>query len=157
MVVTDEYVAALRAFLTSSDDTFSRLSAQIQDRDGSGSGNVYAAMQVMALTLAARSRFAPSYTAAQVIKFVAQVRSALGARGIDVDPLIAERLLRGLLGEPASAGTLDEHARAVAVPALLLVLAGPGKLPGGELEALLARARVLANHLLAAMPDPAQS
>ena len=139
-------VAALRAFLTGDDDTFGQLSAHLQSRDGPGSGDTYAAMQAMTLTLAARRRFGPAYTPGEVIRFVAQVRAVLGD---EVDPLTAERVLRGVLGDPVSAEGLDEHAKALAVPALLLVLVGQEKLPGEDLETLLAQARVMANHLLA--------
>jgi hypothetical protein len=147
VMVTEEYVAALRAFLTGDDDdTFGQLSAHLQARDGSGSGTAYGALQAMALTLAARRRFAPMYTASEVIQFVAQVRAAIGD---EVDPLTAERVLRGVLGEPATAEGLDEHAKALAVPALLLVLVSQEKLPGKDLEALLGQAQVMANQMLA--------
>lgn len=145
-MVTEEYVAALRAFLTGEDDAFSQLGARLQARDGPGSGNVYAALQAMALTLAARRRFAPACSASEVIRFVAQVRTVMGD---EVDPLTAERVLRGVLGEPASAQALDEHAKALVVPALLLVLVGQDNLPDVDLEALLAQARVMANRMLA--------
>jgi hypothetical protein len=95
----------------------------------------------MALTLAARRRFAPIYTAGDVIRFVAEVRAAMGD---EVDPLTAQRIPRGVLGE-----LLDEDAKALAVPAVLLVLVGQEKLPGEDLEALLAEARVMANRMLA--------
>lgn len=145
-MVTEEYVAALRASLTGDDDTFAQLSAHLQSRDGPGSGTAYAALQAMALTLAARRRFSPAYTASDVIRFVAQVRAAIGD---EVDPLTAERVLRAVLGDPAPAERLDEHAEALAVPALLLVLVAQERLSDEDLEALLAQAQVMANRILA--------
>jgi hypothetical protein len=66
----------------------------------------------------------------------------------EVDPLTAEQVLRGVLGDPA-AEAWTSHARALAVTALLLVLVGQEKLPGEDLEALLAQAQALANRMLA--------
>jgi hypothetical protein len=145
-VVTKEYVAALRASLTGDDDTFAQLSAHLQSRDGPDSGTAYAALEATALTLAARRRFSPAYTASEVIRFVAQVRAVIGD---EVDPLTAERVLLGVLGDPASAERPDEHAVALAVPALLLVLVAQERLSGEDLEALLAQAQAMANRMLA--------
>jgi len=54
-----------------------------------------------------------------------------------------------VLGESASAERLDEHAKALAVPALLLNLISQEELPGEDLEALLTQARLMANRMLA--------
>ena len=96
--------------------------------------------------VAARRRFVLTYTTSEIIRFQGQVRTVMGA---EVDPLTAEQVLRSVLGDPMFTERLDEHARALAVAALLLVLVGRETLPDENLEALLAQAQVMANRMLA--------
>jgi len=103
--VTAEYVAALRASLTADEETFSRLSGELQARDGGEhSGNVYSALTGMALFIAARRRFPGGHASADVIRFVGQVRARFAGSAGDIDPRVAERTLCGALGDAAAAG-----------------------------------------------------
>lgn len=88
MTVTDEYVAAMRAFLTG-DPAFSGLARHLEARDGDAGGNVYAALLGMTFAVAARHRFAGGYTTADVIRFVASARTS-PAGDPDIDPRTAE-------------------------------------------------------------------
>jgi hypothetical protein len=145
-VVTAEYVAALQASLTGDQETFSRLSAELQARDGGEhSGDVYSALTGMALFIAARRRFPDGYTSADVVRFVGQVRARLADSANDIDPRIAERALLGALGDAAAAENLDKAATAVAVPALLFVLLEEEDISGDRLDAFLSEARPLAD------------
>ena len=142
--VTDEYVAALRAFLTG-DGTYERLSDQLQARDGEHSGRLFSALTGMALFAAARRRFPAGYTNADVIRLVGQVRARFAGPSDGIDPVVAEGTLRGALGDAAAADNLDRAAMAMAVPALLFVLLEQEGMSGGaQLDGFLADVRPLA-------------
>jgi hypothetical protein len=147
MAVTSEYVAALRALLTGDADAFDEMSARLQERDGPASGDAMAALQAAALTLAARRRFASNYMTGDVVRFVGQVRIELRAAGVDIDPRTAEQVLLGVLGSPGAVQGLDDHAKALAVPALLVALTNPKELSGPqELDVLLTQAQRVVSH-----------
>lgn len=149
MTVTDEYVAALRAFLTG-DPAFDALSRHLEARDGDEGGNVYTALVGMTFVVAARRRFAGSYTTADVIRFVAHARAAAtSVRGAGIDPQAAERVLRGALGEATAAEGLDDHAKLPAITLLLSAMVAGENMSGPDLDALLAQARLLADRALA--------
>lgn len=147
VTVTDEYVAALRAFLTG-DPAFGGLARRLEARDGDAGGNVYAALLAMTFTVAARRRFAGGYTTADVIRFAASARTS-PAGDVTIDPRIAERVLRGALGDAPAARGLDDHARALAITALLSAMLAEENMSGPELDVLLAQARPLADRALA--------
>ena len=145
-VVTAEYVAALRASLTGDEQTFSRLSTELQARDGGEhSGNVYSALTGMTLFIAARRRFPDGYTSADVVRFVGQVRARLADSANEIDPRVTERTLLGALGDAADAESLDKAATAIAISALLFVLLEEQGISGDLLDALLFEARPLAD------------
>jgi hypothetical protein len=148
-VITDEYVAALRAFLTG-DGTYERLSEYLQARDGQLSGDHFSALTGMALCTAARRRFPAGYTNADVIRLVGQVRGRAGDPSDNVDPLVAEAVLRGALGDAAAAENLDQAAMAMAIPALLLILLEQNDVADDEgVDSFLADIRPLADAWLA--------
>lgn len=148
-IVTDEYVAALRASLTG-DGTYEQHSAQLQARDGEHSGDVFSALTGMALFTAARRRFPDGYTNGDVIRLVGQVRARFAEPSDDIDPLVAEGTLRGALGDAAAAENLDTAAMTIAIPALLVVLLEQEGISGGpELDGFLADVRPLADAWLA--------
>ncbi len=95
MPVTDEQVAALRAFLA--------FDPACQDLVGelSGSGGVHGFGELVyaAFVTAARRRFSPTWTSAQVVRFAARLRVVLRAFDVDLDPRAIEILLRQALGE----------------------------------------------------------
>lgn len=152
MTVTDEYVAALRAFLTG-DPAFSGLARHLEARDGDAGGTVYAALLAMTFTVAARRRFAGGYTTADVIRFVASARiSPAGEAGID--PRAAERVLHAALDDAPAAHRVDAHARGLAITALLSAIVAEENLHGPALDELLAAARRLTDRALAQQSCP---
>jgi hypothetical protein len=150
--VPDEYVAALRAYLTG-DPGYDERSQRLAERDGDEGGNVYSALLGMTFLIAARRRF-PTYTSADVIRFVARTRSDTGPAGAAVDPQIAERTLRGALGEPSAVDGLADITRATAIMMLLPALLTSDSTPEPELDALLAEGRILANRALTERDHP---
>lgn len=144
IAVTDEYVAALRAMLTGNGE-YHRLSAELQARDGERSGDVFSALTGMALFTAARRRFPDGWTNADVVRLVGQVRAWFAGGTGDIDPHVAEGVLRGALGD-AAAGNLDKAAMAIAVPALLSVLLDQqGISSAAAIDTFLADVRPLAD------------
>src|SRR5262249_23550067 len=99
MPVTGEQVKWLRAYLAGDFD----VAKAIHDKLAcAGETTGLGALTHMAFVLAARREFSPTWTHAQVIQFVAQVRALLSERPGVLDPADAERELRGALGEKVS-------------------------------------------------------
>jgi hypothetical protein len=142
MTVTDEQVAALRAFLIHDVQTTTRLTSALGDQGAIG----YQRLAYAALSVAAVRRFSPSFTSADLVRYVASVRMSRIADGkeYDFDPADAENILRYSLGEPISR-TLDAAKRFRAIIALLDALAESELSSEEDVDDLLARARELAD------------
>jgi hypothetical protein len=82
MPVTDEQMTALRAFLAF-DPSYQRLVGEL-----SGSGRVHGFGELVyaAFVTAARRRFSPTWTSAQVVRFAGRLRIVLRAYDVDLDP-----------------------------------------------------------------------
>jgi hypothetical protein len=100
--VTDLEVAVLRGWITGNGEmargSFSEQLAV------SGDANGLAMLMYAAFVIAARRKFTPQWTRAEVTGYVARLRAELQSDepGL-VDPLTAEDELRGALGEPVTA------------------------------------------------------
>ncbi|MFE0593980.1 hypothetical protein [Micromonospora echinospora] len=98
----------------------------------------YADLLAGALLLAARRRFAPGADRAAVIRFVASARERYDVTGLDVDPTVAEALIRAVLGEcPAPP---DDAATLTATTLLLLGLLEDEGMTPADLDDLLTAA-----------------
>lgn len=145
MPVTDEQVTALRAFLAF-DPSYQRLVGEL-----SSGGRVHGFGELVyaAFVTAARRRFSPTWTSAQVVRFGGRMRMVLRVYDLDLDPRAIEILLRQALGERV-ASDYDDGTHA------LVMLFGLGELVSDErfdetgLDAFLADARALADARLAA-------
>lgn len=120
MSVTDTQMAALRTFLNHDADSMTLLAYQLGEEEMRG----YVRLAEAALSVAARRRFAPRFTSADLVHYVASARIARLADGdsYDFDPVVGEEVLRFSLGQQARR-TLDAEARLRAVLALLGALA----------------------------------
>ena len=136
--VTGNHLAALRAFLNDDYTTFDRISSRL---DADGSWQEYAVLQGAAFAVAARRRFPGEYTAGDIIRFVGRARAAVHDETGQIDPVTAERLLRGALSNPAYVTGLDQNAMAQAMMTLLKTLITEEGLTGPELDAFLAESR----------------
>jgi hypothetical protein len=145
MVVSDDQVAALHAFLALEPYETERLTKQLVEADRlEGYGElVYAAF-----IGAVRRRFSPTWTIPDVIRFVATARARLLNDEIEIDPRTAEILMRRALGESIAAD-LDEEDRARAQIFLLVELIVDEELDDAGLDEFLAHARTLADQLIA--------
>jgi hypothetical protein len=148
--ITSEYVAALRSCLTGEGDD-AGLSAMLQARDGGErSAQILAALSGMALHVAARRRFPSGYTDADVIRLVGQARvMLLGGEGCEIDPLVAEATLRGVLGDTAAAAHLAPIEMATALYPLLIVLLEQEGITDDQVDDFLADVLPLAEAWLA--------
>jgi hypothetical protein len=147
MAVTDTQIAALRAFLIHDADAMMHLAYQL----GEGGMQDYVRLAEAALSVAALRRFAPSFTSADVVQFVASVRVARTADGdeYELDPVLAERVLRHVLGQQDQ-GTLELESWLRTVIALLDAFADAELSTLADVDELLAEARALADWWLAA-------
>jgi hypothetical protein len=118
MVVTDEQVAAMRAYLVDDQQESERLIGHLEQ---SGRLDGFSALFGSAFFDAVNRRFAPTWTVAEVVRFVATVRAHhIEDPGL-LDPLDAERLIRTALGD-GSVDDLDDETRSaqmILLPALI--------------------------------------
>jgi hypothetical protein len=147
MAVTDEQVAALRAYLGAKSDAEADEAQQLIQRLGRpGAGNSIAVLVYATFVIAARRKFSPTWTRTEIIRFVAGVRALLSERPDALDARAAEHQLRAALGE-RQAGYPDEEARARAQVVLLDALIQRAELDDAGLDELLAQGRRLADNL----------
>ena len=140
MPVTGEQIQTLRAFLDF-DPAYERLTRQLA---GTGRWPGFSELVVSAFVTAARRRFAPAWTSAQIVRFTAQVRNSLRPHGVDLDPLTTETLLRQALGDPVTS-TYDDTTQAQVMLYVLGELVASEHLGQAGLDAFLAEARELAD------------
>lgn len=143
MLVSGEQVAALRAFLALDPDQAGRLTEQLVE---SGRVEGYGELVYAAFVSAVRRRFSPTWTVADVIRFVAAKRAELLEDGAEVDPLTAEILVRRALGG-GIATELDEKSRARAQILLLGEIVADAGFDDAGLDDFLAQVRSLADQM----------
>jgi hypothetical protein len=96
-MIADVQMAALRAALTGDAETLDRLGS----RYGWDYGGEFAALTANAFVAAARRRFPPGWSAADVTRFVGHLRARKQAENSDVDAGAAEQMLvSSLSGQP---------------------------------------------------------
>ncbi len=117
-MVTDDHVSTLRAYLTDDWQEYDRLTKRL-DETGSWSG--YGALFGSAFFDAVNRKFAPTWTVAGVIRFVATVRARYVEDPDQLDPRAAERLIQAALGAGSTAELDDEikSAQLILLPALI--------------------------------------
>lgn len=134
--VSDLHVAALRAHLAGDAVAVARALDRLRGEAGLDG---LAALAQAALVLAASRSFAPTWTQAAVIQYVAAIRAIFSEQPDLLNPLAAESELRNALGEGLPAWP-DETARAHAQVILLAALARSLELDDTGIDELLNRA-----------------
>jgi hypothetical protein len=142
--VTDDQVAALRAYLALDPGEAERLNRRLTDTGGEDG---YGELIWAAFVIGARQRFAPKWTVPSVVKYVATARARWGADADGIDPRTAEILLRRALDD-AVEGDLDEMTRGRAQIFLLSELIADERLDANGLDDFLAQAQALADRWL---------
>jgi hypothetical protein len=143
-VVSDEQVASLRAFLALEPDEGLRLTNNILQ---AGDVDGYGALIYAAFVIAVRRRFKPTWSISDLVRLVAAVRIRLLDDEIEIDPRVAETLMRRALGDTVT-GELAEEARARAQIFLLVELVLDEDLDDRELDDFLVMARTMADHMV---------
>jgi hypothetical protein len=141
MAVTDHQAATLHALLAGDFDEHARLRAQL-DRDADREG--YSALIAAAFFLAADRRFAASHAPADIVEFVASARSSSASAADQIDPLLAERMIRGVF-EDEDLHDVSGQVLLEAQVMLLAALVGERRPDDAELDELLADSRKLAD------------
>ncbi len=140
VAVTADQVAALRAYLAGDFSQYDRLFERL---DREAAKTTYAALIDAAFFEAVDRRFAKDGTVADVIEFVADIRSRSN-RLSDIDARAGERLIRAALGD-GSAEDIDDQTRFGTEIVLLAGLIVDERLDDAGLDRFLADARKLAD------------
>lgn len=142
MPVTTEQTAALRALLVDDMDTHHAVYARLgADKAG------YTALVTAAFCEAAERRFTAHRDPADVVQFVADVRSRSGRLATEIDPLIAERVIRAVFGDGSISDLSDADVAGTQI-VLLAALVADEHLDDTALDAFLASSRKLADQLM---------
>jgi hypothetical protein len=144
MPVTDEQVATLRAHLAGDAEEYQRLWGRL-DRDAAKTG--YMALLAAAFFEAVDRRFAKDGTVADVVEFVGDLRARLGENADEVDPTVAERLIRDALGDETTAD-LDEDTIVATKVILLTALISDEQLDEARMDEFMATSRALGDRLM---------
>jgi hypothetical protein len=134
VTITADHVAALRAALAGDGFAFERLAEQ----SGSAYSRDLPYLMAMAFAAVVRRRFPDGWSAADVIKFVGQVRSGDGGHSA-LSPTLAEQLILSARRNAPLRGQPDETARAYTQFVLLRELVRD--LDDEQLSMLLTQAR----------------
>ncbi len=142
-MISTEQVTALRALLTRNFDEHQRVIAQIKPVGGLAG---YYELVTAAFFEAVDRRFGTRYTLADIVQYVAEVRTRLRNPDRGIDPNVAERLIRKALGEGTTRG-IDKETLLRTESVLLTVLIMDEQFDDAALDAFLAEARALADRL----------
>ena len=146
MAVTDEQVAALRAWLHAGTDAeVSDVERRFLTLSRAGRLDEIGALVHGAFAAAARRRFSPTWTSADIVRFVAGFRGSSVEAAELLSPSAAENQLREVLGDRQAIFPPEED-RARAQFLLLAALAVT--LDPRELDQVLTEGRALADSLI---------
>jgi hypothetical protein len=144
MAVSDQQVATLRAFLEGDKPKYNDLLADL-DRHNDGLG--YSALVTAAFFEAVDRRFSVQSPQADVVDYVANVRSRSSNAAEDVDPRIAERLIREVLGD-GSTSDVDSSTSTSTKLYLLTALLVDARLDPEGLDQFIGKVKKMADHML---------
>jgi hypothetical protein len=156
--ISDAMVAALRMYLcvlhTDADPDPAETGRQLVARIKASGTAGFEVLALAAFTVAARRHFAPStaWSPADVIRYVARVRSDSAEMAAQLNAVAAENQLRIALGQKVPAHP-DMAARGKAQMFLLDTLTVG--YTGSDLDSLLAEARAMADQMIAASRESA--
>ena len=138
-MITDDHLAMLSAVLMGDADALDRFERAF----GLDHSQEISAFVAHAFVAAARRRFPPGWSNADVIRFVGQLRARNQGEQSDVNTDVAEQMLYSALGGQPMSGEVDEFAKGYAQFALLAELVSD--LDAQQLDVFLAEARALAD------------
>lgn len=146
MQVADEHVSMLRTYLSASTDAaYDEAVRMLSALTDAGCLDGIAELVYGTFAAATRRRFSPTWTSADIVRFVADFRRSSSEAASLISPSSAENQLRGVLGDaPAARPPAEADARAQ----LLLLAALSASMDEDGLDAALAEGRLLADRLL---------
>jgi hypothetical protein len=142
--ITAQPVAALRAQLSGNSSEHQRLVREFSGRDDRVA---YSALVHAAFLEAVGRRFTKQSQAADVVEYVADVRSRIDEVADAVDPHAGEQLILEALGRGTSDG-IDSRTSSIAMLFLLTALIADERLDGTALDQFIAKAAKTADYLL---------
>jgi hypothetical protein len=146
MAVTEDQVAALRAYLRARTDAeASDAERRFLTLSRTGRLDGVGALVCGAFAAAARRRFSPAWTSADIVCFVAGFRGSSAEAADLLSPSAAENQLRGILGDEQA---ILPHEEARARAQFLLLAALTVTLDSQELDQVLTDGRALADALI---------
>ncbi|MBB4774457.1 hypothetical protein [Actinomadura livida] len=145
--VTDMHLEALLALLVEGpEEWLERYGETIKNENNVG----YSLLIYHAFNEALRLRFSPTYTVPQIIRFVADLRLTLKEYAHELDPRVAESLIRYSLGDDAFTGRppfgTDEVTVMRAQLLMLVALVSEEELDEAELVKLVKDSAALARN-----------
>jgi len=142
MAVSADEVATLRTYLSGDMDEYRRMQAQL---DPAAARSGYSALIAAAFFEAVDRRFAkPGTTTADIIKYVADVRTRSAKVSEALDPQAAERVIRHALGD-GSIRDLDDDTVIGAQIVILSALIADEQFDNASLDQFMSEARKLAD------------
>lgn len=141
---SDEQVAAIRAFLNH-DLEENRRRHDLLRQTGQWQG--YGELLTAAFLIMVRRHFSPTWSRADVILYIADLRGRIPHHEDDIEPRTAEVLILHALGQPFK-GPLGELLRTRAEIYLLDEMVQDARLQRTAIDDLLEQARVLAPNVL---------
>lgn len=147
--IGEEHVEALRAYLAGDTEAWHAIQSEMTT-DETAAG--YMSLIYAAFATAVRRKFSPTYTTPDIVRWVADLRIALGEDGEQLNARVVENLIQDVLGDPASReheGLNDPYAVVPAECATLSVLVGEAEFDGAGLEEFIADAAEFARDWVA--------
>ncbi|MFB4311280.1 hypothetical protein ACA511_34650 [Actinomadura sp. GTD37] len=140
----------MRAFLLEGPEAWVALEEKIQADDETAAG--YMSLLYGAFCVAVRRRFSPRYTVGEVVRLVADVRIRAEEDAGLVNALVAEDMIRRVVGAPPleDGGPDDVRAVLYAEVFVLLYLVGEADFDGAGLEQFIDEATAYTRQWLAA-------
>jgi hypothetical protein len=137
MIVTDEQVALLRAYLTNNDVECERLDPKLDSVDYR---NGFALLVATAFVEAVRRRFGENRRSlADIVRFVAKARSSFVEDADLLDPVSAELLVQGALGDRSAVADMNDQTKALGQLILLFALVNDEDLDDEGMNEFLAK------------------
>ena len=141
MPVTDHQAATLRALLAGDFDEHARLRAQL-DREADREG--YSSLIAAAFFEAADRRFAAGHGREAIIEFVASARATSASAAEQIDPAIAERMIKAVFDDEDMHDVPGQVQLEIQVM-LLAALVADARFGPAELDEFMAESRKLAD------------
>ncbi|MGW5416049.1 hypothetical protein [Actinomadura geliboluensis] len=148
--ISEENILALRSFLLEGPQAWVPLEEKIRLDDETAAS--YMSLLYGAFCVAVQRKFSPTYTLSEIVRLVADVRLKAGEGAGLINALVAEDMIRQVVGAPPFEGAPQDDVRAVlhAEVYVLLYLVGEANFDRMGLEQFIDEAAAYTRQWLAA-------